>query len=230
MRGQNKKRQKRCADDNGAFTCRDTLWLILAKYLSATDHVHARTVCAIWRDLIPPPRATWWDACVSAARDGHTGLLEWLSAHSPACAEDTASCARAAAKRGHLDTLQWIVSSGWHWVDTDCARAAATRGHTHIVEWIVSSGAVMDGSVSDVAARHGQLDIVKLLHAAGAPCGIWVMIHAAARGHIEIAKWMWANARPEVSAPLEWEFIAGVAEDNGQHDVAGWLRSKIPYA
>ena len=56
----------------------------------------------------PCPWSVW--ACFGGALGGQLSVQQWARSQNPPCPWDWYTCRAAAAKGGHLDVLQWLLS------------------------------------------------------------------------------------------------------------------------
>jgi hypothetical protein len=104
------------------------------------------------------------DLCDAAAMGGQLNTLKWLCANGHTCDERTfmsAVCggsvkviqwlnddgcpttrhsreyACEAARSGHVEAFQWLISHGFAWDRRECASAAFDNGQHHVLAWIV---------------------------------------------------------------------------------------------
>jgi hypothetical protein len=73
-----------------------------------------------------------------------------------------------AARRGHLEVLQWARENGCHWDKWTCAYAAKC-GHLEILQWARENGCPWDKWTCAYAAFRGHLEVLQWAHKNGCP-------------------------------------------------------------
>jgi hypothetical protein len=152
-----------------------------------------------------------------------------------------AAVCKAAARSGHLPTLQHAWSStNWQlhgaWGACGVLAAASRHGHLPAVQWICgqeplssrevllfSRGAVMAAAAE--AAAHGHIHVLSFLRDVTAPVCPWnkgVCIAAARSGQLHVLHWLLSQTPP---CPCD-ESVLCEAARCGQLHVVQWLRSK----
>ena len=163
----------------------------------STDEPHERWVLKFdERDLLnTPQRVRWahargmrmhWKFIEHASSVGDLEVLKEL--RMMRCPWNWRASA-AAAKCGHLSSLEWLKDNGcpFPW-DVLCA-FAAEGGHMEVLVWCREKGCPWDSETSAAAAQGGHLPLLKWLHAAGCPWDGETMMEAARRGHREMFEW-----------------------------------------
>ncbi len=139
-RGVSKKCKLYHPRGNGAFTHRDVMKLILVGYMDEAEAPHLRTVCRLWRDIVPPPtalRAT--AACRYAVCNDYVSLYRWLrnnGAHYDQwCVEQVGIYA---ARHDRVDILEWPCHADQLWGAALFIVAAAGNAHSSVIEWLLA--------------------------------------------------------------------------------------------
>lgn len=166
----------------------------------------------------------WGAACYHAALGRQFEVLQWAYANGCNLVEGVCY---AACQVGHLEMLQWATGKDWHWnVDVQsCIEAAASRGHLHILKWIIESCATsrrLHGgkNVCKYIAATGRLDTLMYVRAKGFSWDEETCSRAASQGHLEIIQWARANGCP-------WdEETCNEAARGGFLDLLQWARAQ----
>jgi hypothetical protein len=119
--------------------------LAIFSYLDLPSLIVLRFVCRIWYRL-QPNIAMIHNLCVSCAEHGHLGLMKWFHRvlHHPWCI----SIAAQAARKGHLQILEYMESV--HWMreaaviearpllpcNSVISVTACLHGRINILEWL----------------------------------------------------------------------------------------------
>ena len=130
--------------------------------------------------------------CVAAARRGHLEVLQWARANGYLWNEWT--CAFA-AEGGHLELLQWARANGCLWDWKTCG-FAAVGGHLEVLQWAHENGCTQNANTCWRAAEGGHLEMLQWARANGCPWDEWTCEGAAKGGHLEVLQWVRANGCP----------------------------------
>ncbi|KAG5187711.1 hypothetical protein JKP88DRAFT_287956 [Tribonema minus] len=121
----------------------------------------------------------------AAALKGRVDMLEYLMNSGVPCDEEACE---SAALGGHLRALQWLRARGVPW-SVETAHAAAARGDVSMLEWIKEAGGAWSQVTCACAADEGHLDVLKWLHANGCPLTELTPTRAASGGHRHVIEW-----------------------------------------
>ena len=162
---------------------------------------------------------------VTAIQHGHLEIVQWLHGHmdgkGPPCLHYADFCL-AAAEYGQLDVLKWLGSQG-RASGPAFITAAARNGHVATLQWMRSEyGDRYDELVFNVALQHGQLAPLQWLRALGLrPSGDegWCCLAAARAGHLDVLKWLRSQGHPWAKG-----VCLKIAEMQGHTAVAEWIR------
>ena len=125
--------------------------------------------------------------CNAAARGGHMNTLQW--AHARGCGWGPSTCALAAG-RGNLDMLVWLREHGCPWDHNTCTQAIF-GGHMSVLEWAADNGCdVRHFSVAHSAARHGDVAILRFLRTKQAVFNYMCCTFAAMHDRLDALKWL----------------------------------------
>ena len=117
-----------------------------------------------------------------AVKFGCFGALKrLLRENDPYCAS---ICAEA-AKRGHLEMLQWARTNGCPWNKMTCAWGAR-GGHFEMLQWAHANGCPWDEWTCAYAAKGGHLEVLQWLRANGCPWNMWTCSGAAGGGNLGV--------------------------------------------
>ena len=108
-------------------------------------------------------------------------LKRLLRENDPYCAS---ICAEA-AKRGHLEMLQWARTNGCPWNKMTCAWGAR-GGHFEMLQWAHANGCPWDEWTCAYAAKGGHLEVLQWLRANGCPWNMWTCSGAAGGGNLGV--------------------------------------------
>jgi len=127
-----------------------------------------------------------------------------------------------AAKGGHLKLLQWAMANDFP-VGKPTIAAAAKGGHLDIIKWLVERGCEWDEWALESAANRGHLDVIQWLVEAH-PNDVlsrseFITLCAAEGGHLHVLKRL-----REKGVPLALPEVFSISLQNGQLEVAKWLR------
>ncbi len=98
----------------------------------------------------------------AAARGGHLATLEWL--HARKCTSENV-CLEAAAA-GHIHVLEWARDHEHTW-RRDFSSAAARNGHVGVLQWIRANGLTWDCVIYEAAAAGGRVNVLSWLASEG---------------------------------------------------------------
>ena len=104
--------------------------------------------------------------CAEAAKRGHLEMLQWARANG--CPWHEGTCWQAALA-GRLEVLQWARANGCPWNEAACAHAAL-GGHLEVLQWARANGCPWDEKTCAMAARKGQFQVLKWAIKNGCPC------------------------------------------------------------
>lgn len=134
-----------------------------------------------------------------AAEYGHLNIVIYLSKQSFSC---TTWAMDLAAKRGHLDIVEWLHNNRTEGCTTYAVDLAAMNGHTRVVKWLLDNRSEGGVQAIDLAAKNGHLNMV-----------VWLCKYkedknderlvisndaidfALLNGHIEVVKWLYSNRK-----------------------------------
>ena len=137
-----------------------------------------------------------WTAAAAAAI-GALDALKHLVLAKPTIIDGMVSA--AAARGGHLTTLQWLYSNNREDPDR-IASSAARGGHLHILEWLVDEdGVKLSSRVTAAAAGGGSLRTLRWLHDHGCPWDSLTSRRAAERGHLAMLEYCHQQGCPVTS-------------------------------
>ena len=125
----------------------------------------------------------------AAAKGGHLSTLQW--ARQQGCPWDRAS-SDAAAEGSHLAVLQWLRQEGCPWGPSTCA-AAARAGHLEVLKWALKNGCASTRDVCRAAAESGKLELLQCARSHG--CEWDASTCAAAAGSGDLCMLQWARDR-----------------------------------
>jgi hypothetical protein len=107
-------------------------------------------------------RSTW----ESALEGGYLEVIIFLQDNEPR-RENTGAIVLSctiAAKRGHLEVIQWLRKHGYPWNKTTC-EAAASGGHLDVLRYIYNNGCKLNIKKCAVAAAgNGHSEVLQWLH------------------------------------------------------------------
>ena len=126
---------------------------------------------------------------VAAARFGHLQTLNFV--HDVGCEWNSCTSA-AAAQGGHLEVLKYLHESGCPWDEQTC-NEAARGGHLEVLKYLQESGCNWNKETSTAAAQGGHLEVLKYLHDNRCPWDKWTCSAAAAQGHFEVLRYAYKN-------------------------------------
>ena len=151
-----------------------------------------------------------------AVKFGCFGTLKrLLRENDPYCAS---ICAEA-AKRGHLEMLQWARANGCPWHEGTCWQAALA-GRLEVLQWLHANGCPWDEDTCSWAAQYGHLELLQWARANGCPWNEKTCAGAAEGGHLEVLQWLRADGCP-------WDWRTLVEAANWGHDaILEWAEAK----
>jgi hypothetical protein len=144
------------------------------------------------------------DTMMQAAAGGHTAVCAYL--HAQQCPRDPSACT-IRALYCHLGTLQWLLEHGYPCIERLLWRAAAMRGHISVLEFLLQTG--VNASPRDIsmalfkAGSSNHLAAAQWLRAQGAewPPGLSMEVNGAQQ-QWEGAVLEWARAEG-CTSPLQ---------------------------
>jgi hypothetical protein len=137
-----------------------------------------------------------YNACTmeSAAQCNLLPVLQFL--HADGCPWDR-RVPSAAASRGDLEILRWVIENGCSWDDYDVPDAAARGGNIEMMAWVQQlSGLAYTEATMAAAAFAGRTAMCKYLHAEQCPWDEDACYPAAQHGHVDTLRWLHENGCP----------------------------------
>ena len=153
--------------------------------------------------------------CAEAAKRGHLEMLQWARANG--CPWHEGTCWQAALA-GRLEVLQWARANGCPWNEAACAHAAL-GGHLEVLQWARTNGCPWDDWTCTRAAEGGYLEVLQWARANGCPWNALTCLYAAKAGHLEVLQWARANG-------CEWDEL-GCGEEWAPRGVAVGARKRL---
>ena len=90
-----------------------------------------------------------------------------------------------AARRGHLEVLQWAREQGCPWDSWNTCSTAAQGGHLYVLQYARAHGCPWDSRTCAHAARHGNLQVLKWAREHGCPWTTVARDAAATMGYFD---------------------------------------------
>ena len=128
-------------------------------------------------------------ATAAAARQGHLATLQLLHQHGHLW--DKSVCFLAAAG-GHLKCLQFLHMNGCPW-DEDASAITALRGHSDCLKYLHENGCPWDDKIVSLAAEGGHLNCLKYAHEQGLPWGELTTRILCNNGNLEVLQYAIEN-------------------------------------
>jgi len=188
-------------------------------------------------------------AMAGAARSGRLQAMRLIYAQCPELSRDDAE---AAARRGHLEALQWMHAHGLVLDKGICAAAAtAYRGALVALQWLHQVGCPWDQRTCATAAGRGDLPLLEWLRdperappcpwdsestCPGAPRESDACERAAVGGHTKVLQWLRSAHHP---SPCTWDdcLVTHSLLDHARRAlklgyrfdfaVIGWMRGQV---
>jgi hypothetical protein len=153
---------------------------------------------------------SWGLTCGALVKHGYLELLRWARAQGAewkpglAVRSGMIVCAGIAAKFGHVDILNYMMS------DTDVVLidhglagdaivdCAIDDDHIHVLRWVLEQGYVFSARTCRHAAKRGNLPILQWLRSIGCAWDGRVRAEAVAHGHHELLAWATVNGCPSL--------------------------------
>jgi hypothetical protein len=156
-------------------------------------------------------------AAAAAARGGHLATLQWARSVK---ARWTAEACDMAALGGHMACLEYLHAQGCPCEYAGVGISAGAGGHLPILEWAWAHGC-RSSTVGWFAAQGGHLHILQWLQERGALVMCTKLASSAASlGHLEMLQWLSAQGCP-------WDEESCAAAAKGGHlTVLQWLRAQ----
>eukprot|EP00953_Heterococcus_sp_UTEX-ZZ885_P003877 2607-Heterococcus_DN1.PRE.4 len=137
----------------------------------------------------------------AAAAAGHLSAVMYLHSMSLCDAE---TC-HAAAEKGHLPILQWLILNGCDWNASDVACGAAAANDMPMLAWLKEQGVVFNTRTMSAAAREGHLSLCQHLHAEQCPWDVHACYAAAQHQHVDTLRWLREHGCPWTAAAICWQ-------------------------
>ena len=166
-----------------------------------------------------------------AAQEGQTAALQWLQALCHRTWSDQEGLMEAAARHGHLSTLQ-CLRSGPNPAPWDEGVLLAAAGHADCFEWLLTQKDPCprgNDIVIEMAAAGNMQGLELLRHNADPPVPLdeWsaaVTCAAAAAGNLPVLQWL----RMQVP-PVPWdEDVCTAAAERNDLSMLEWVRGQDP--
>lgn len=166
------------------------------------------------------------DVITSATIHGHLELVKFLRTQQPPFpwCDDTFA---AAALRGDIETLNYLIVNGCPFNARSCDCAAYT-GKLEALKHIFEAGCPMHQETWMFAALSGNLAVLEYLRDVGCPRDEYhehmVCRRAAFEGSINVLEWLRVQ-----SPPFRWDKgVCADAASGGQLATLKWLRAQSP--
>jgi hypothetical protein len=137
------------------------------------------------------------DKCDSAGFAAYGMLDELIIAHAVSDI-NIRDCFYEAARNGHLNILEWLMSITPYRMDIICINAAI-RGHAHVLEW-ARDITILEGChpsqmwlFSTRLVEAGKLEPIQLAFQYGCTFESMLCSNAAKYGHLQVLQWARAN-------------------------------------
>eukprot|EP00752_Nemacystus_decipiens_P007448 g6657.t1 len=149
------------------------------------------------------------DAMDRAAKRGHVDVLEFLWQQGQEC---TTEAIDGAAKEGHLEAVIWLSRNTNTGATKAAMDSAAANGHLSVVEWLHHNrceGCTV--SAMNWAAENGHLSVVKWLHHNRQEgCTTAAFDRSAMNNHVDVVLWL-TRYRTEggTESALQWAVSRG---------------------
>ena len=150
-----------------------------------------------------------------AARKGHLNVVQYM--RKLGIGWDERTC-RFAAMNGHLELLKWCRANQCTWDDRTCAYAAL-NGHFELLKWARANHCPWDEGTCANAAAGGHLKLLKWARTNGCPWNTLTCSNAARKGHLDVLKFARANQCPTNEKTCEF------AAENGHLELLQWARA-----
>jgi hypothetical protein len=168
-----------------------------------------------------------YDLCYKAAEYGQLELLRWVYDKYIFVSTDDQRVIEYAIGNGHIDVVQWAMSSGFDWDDCVCAGfTAAENGHLEALQWIhIYASDIAESDVwgeacwGNHAAKGGHIGVLHWLQSIGAYIGKSTIDHAIQYGQLETLQYLLDTECPR------WENLCHIAALCGQLPILQLLRS-----
>lgn len=156
------------------------------------------------------------------------GFLTELKAMIDGGYQITTESFRTAAKYGRLNVLQFLHGMTTHLklMDESVCEVAAKKGHLEMLQWLKSVGAPWDIYTAFRAAEYGQLETLKwILQAEPTWKDSRIARRAHRYGHVEVLQWVLRNACAEDDARILRLYHTMIADrlgdDSSSHTTGG---------
>lgn len=140
------------------------------KRLCEAAALHGKLEVLLW--LRHEKEFTWNERAVTSAalEGGHLAVLQHLMVEV-SCPLDELACATA-ARRGHLEVLQWLRHENCPWDEKSCINAAH-HGHIRVLKWALENGVPRPAGVPFHIPEHLDLELLQLARFYGCPWDAW---------------------------------------------------------
>jgi hypothetical protein len=128
---------------------------------------------------------------------------------------------KAAAFRGDLDILQWLLPKGSSMWQEVLPEVAARQGNLEMLQWAKSNKFQLKADICSRAAQGGHLKVLQWARAHGVPWSEDTCIRAAGEGHLDLLKWARAHG-----CPWNWRYLGMAAAQYGHVHVLQWARGQ----
>jgi len=158
-----------------------------------------------------------------AAR-GYLALMEWALLLTSTREE---SACFAAALHGQLDALRWLRTRDFPWsTNTPCA--AASRGHIHVLAWLLQQKCPCDfDGISRAAAQNNQLDTLWWLTSRGYAVNYKIIIlESVIHNSADTRLLAWADTYSSMPVHEMSESMCRIAATHGNLIALRWLRER----
>lgn len=141
-----------------------------------------------------------------------------------------------ACQNASFDALRWLLSAGFQFRPDRATRAAAAKGHIHVLDWLLRNS-LLDTQATGpcvAAAASGLQHVVHWLHHCnGCPWDARVVTAAGASGNLSLVQWLCSEG-----CPYDLQKVMNEALSAGRipviewclHNGASWNAASIDYA
>ena len=155
-----------------------------------------------------------------AASEGDLEMLKYLINYG---LTPNSTTYEAAAEKGQLHIIQWLVGQGFHWYQKETCIKAALHGHLDVLKWLHSHGGKLNQHIFDASAESGNIEMMEWLKDNNCEWGMETCVGAVKSGQLEVLEWLRENNCP-------WDETTCItAYTLGHIDILEWISNNSEF-
>lgn len=167
---------------------------------------------------------------IHAIRGGSIPVVEWIKykhCHYMERFSSGSGLCTEAAKNGHLEMIEWLISECGQSCDARIPDAAARYGYLEILKWCRKNQVPIDRNwIVECAAEGGHVHVLEyLLKDDHCNHSILIFDCAAMKGHLNIMEWYMNFLKERELGVIKHMRVCSAAASNGHLEVLQWCHN-----